>query len=275
MMLAMIECGLKVQAHHHEVASGGQGEIDMRYAPLVEMADSVLKYKYIVKNVARKNGKTATFMPKPIFLDNGSGMHVHTSLWQTAKTYSPAPVTPAYPKRPCTPSAACSGTRPPCALSPTRPPTATSVWCPATKRRSTSRTAAQPFRRRPHPRLFAASQGQTPGIPVARRLKQSLPRLCRHPHGHARRHQKQDGPGDPLDKDIYDLEPEELAKVPKTPSSLEEALNCLDKDQEFLLHGDVFTEDVISTWIWYKREKEVEAVRLRPHPFEFALYYDI
>ena len=277
MMLTMIECGLKIEAQHHEVATGGQGEIDMRFAPLVEMADNVLKYKYIVKNVARKHGKTATFMPKPLFMDNGSGMHVHASLVEGRQE----PLRRLGLRRPvrhgaCTPSAACSGTPPPCAPSPTRPRTATSGWCPgyeapvnlAYSRRNRSASIRIP--------VYSPS-------PKAKRLEFRCPDGSSNPYlaFAAMLMAMLDGiknkmkPGEPLDKDIYDLEPEELAKVPKTPGSLDEALNNLEKDHEFLLQGDVFTRDVISTWIWYKREKEVDAIRLRPHPYEFALYFDI
>ena len=276
MMLTMIECGLKVERHHHEVATGGQGEIDMSYAPLVEMADNVLKYKYIVKNVARKNGKTATFMPKPLFMDNGSGMHVHTSLWKDGKNlfagsgyaglseiglhaiggllrHAPAlcaitnPTTNSYKRL-------VPGYEAPINL--------------AYSRRNRSATIRIPVYS-PHWRSkrleFRLPDGSSnPYLAFAAMLMAMLDGI-----------KNKINPGEPLDKDIYDLKPEELETVPKTPASLDEALTNLRKDHEFLLQGDVFTSDVIDTWIWYKREKEVDAIRLRPHPYEFALYYDI
>jgi glutamine synthetase len=276
MMLTMIECGLKIEAQHHEVASGGQGEIDMKYAPLVEMADNVLKYKYIVKNVARKNGKTATFMPKPLFMDNGSGMHVHSSLWKDNKNlfagsgYAGLSETAMY---------AIGGLL-------QHAPALCAICNPTTNS---------------YKRLVPGYEAPV-NLAYSRRNRSAAIRIPVYsPHWRAKRveYRCPDGscnpylafagmlmamldgiknkinPGEPLDKDIYDLEPEELEKVPKTPGSLEESLDCLRRDQEFLLQGDVFTADVIDTWIWYKREREVDAIRLRPHPYEFALYYDI
>jgi glutamine synthetase len=276
MMLTMIECGLKIEAQHHEVASGGQGEIDMKYAPLVEMADNVLKYKYIVKNVARKNGKTATFMPKPLFMDNGSGMHVHSSLWKDNKNlfagsgYAGLSETAMY---------AIGGLL-------HHAPALCAICNPTTNS---------------YKRLVPGYEAPV-NLAYSRRNRSAAIRIPVYsPHWRAKRleYRCPDGscnpylafagmlmamldgiknklnPGEPLDKDIYDLEPEELEKVPKTPGSLEEALNHLRQDQEFLLQGDVFTADVIDTWIWYKREREVDAMRLRPHPYEFALYFDI
>jgi glutamine synthetase len=276
MMLTMVECGLKVEAHHHEVATGGQGAIDMRYAPLVEMADNVLKYKYIVKNVAKRHNKTATFMPKPLFGDNGCGMLVHTSLWKNGKNlyagsryaglsdlglyaiggllrHAPAlcavtnPTTNSYKRL-------VPGYDAPINLAYSRRNRSAAVRIPVYSPKEATKRIE-----------YRCPDGScNPYLAFAAMLMAMLDGI---------RNKIQ--PGEPLDKDIYDLEPEELAKVPKTPSSLEEALDNLQRDHEFLLHGDVFTADVISTWIWYKREKEVDAVRLRPHPFEFALYYDI
>jgi glutamine synthetase len=276
MMLTMVECGLKIEAHHHEVATGGQGEIDMQYAPLVEMADNVLKYKYIVKNVARKYGKTATFMPKPLFMDNGTGMHVHTSLWKDGKNlyagsgYAGLSETALY---------AIGGllrhARALCAF--TNPTT-----------NSYKRLVAG-FEAPVHLAYSRRNRSAAIRIPVyspnpkAKRLEYRCPDGASNPYlaFAGMLMAMLDGiknkikPGEALDKDIYDLEPEELADVPKTPPTLEDALTNLERDHEFLLHGDVFTPDVISTWIWYKREKEVDAIRLRPHPYEFALYYDV
>jgi glutamine synthetase len=276
MMLTMIECGLKIEAQHHEVATGGQGEIDMRFAPLVEMADNVLKYKYIIKNVARKYGKTATFMPKPLFMDNGSGMHVHSSLWKNGVNlyagsgyaglsemamyaiggllrHAPAlcaitnPTTNSYKRL-------VPGYEAPVNLAYSRRNRSASIRIPV--------YSPSPKAKRLE---FRCPDGSSnPYLAFAAMLMAMIDGI---------KHKMK--PGEPLDKDIYDLEPEELAKVPKAPGSLDEALNHLERDHEFLLQGDVFTRDVISTWIWYKREKEVDAIRLRPHPYEFALYYDI
>lgn len=276
MMLTMIDCGLKIEAQHHEVATGGQGEIDMRFAPLVDMADNVLKYKYIIKMVAKKYGKTATFMPKPLFMDNGSGMHVHSSLWKNGVNlyagsgyaglsemglYAIGGLLKHAP-------ALCAITNPTTNSYKRLVPGYEAPVNLAYSRRNRSAAIRIP--------VYSPS-------PKAKRLEFRCPDGSSNPYlaFSAMLMAMLDGiknkmkPGEPLDKDIYDLEPEELAKVPKAPGSLDEALNNLEKDHEFLLQGDVFTQDVISTWIWYKREKEVDAIRLRPHPYEFALYYDI
>ncbi len=280
MMLTMIQCGLKIEAQHHEVATGGQGEIDMRYAPLVEMADNVLKYKYIVKNVARKHGKSATFMPKPIFMDNGTGMHVHTSLWKnTARDpvnlfagsgyaglsdiglyaiggllkHAPAlcaitnPTTNSYKRL-------VPGYEAPVNLAYSQRNRSASIRIPVYSHSPKAKRIE-----------FRCPDGSSnPYLAFSAMLMAMLDGIKNKVH-----------PGEPLDKDIYDLEPEELEKVPKAPGALDEALSSLEKDHEFLLQGEVFTEDVIGTWIWYKREKEVDAIRLRPHPYEFMLYYDV
>jgi glutamine synthetase len=276
MMLTMIRCGLKIEAQHHEVATGGQGEIDMRFAPLVDMADNVLKYKYIVKNVAKKHGKTATFMPKPLFLDNGTGMHVHTSLWKNGVNlfagsgyaglsdmalYAIGGLLRHAP-------ALCGFTNPTTNSYKRLVPGYEAPVNLAYSRRNRSASVRIP--------VYSPS-------PKAKRLEFRCPDGSCNPYlaFSAMLMAMIDGiksrtkPGDPLDKDIYDLEPEELAKVPKTPGDLEDALASLERDHEFLLQGDVFTKDVISTWIWYKREKEIDAIRLRPHPYEFMMYFDI
>jgi glutamine synthetase len=276
MMLTMIECGLKVERHHHEVASGGQGEIDMSYGSLVEMADNVLKYKYIVKNVARKNNKTATFMPKPLFMDNGTGMHVHTSLWKDGKNLFAGS---GYAGLSETGLHAIGG------LLRHAP-----ALCAITNPTTNSYKRLVPGYEAPINLAYSRrNRSAAIRIPVysphwrSKRLEFRLPDASSNPYlaFAAMLMAMLDGiknkinPGEPLDKDIYDLKPEELETVPKTPASLDEALNNLRKDHEFLLQGDVFTSDVIDTWIWYKREKEVDAIRLRPHPYEFALYFDI
>jgi glutamine synthetase len=276
MMLTLIQCGVPIEAQHHEVATGGQGEIDMKYAPLVEMADNVLKYKYIVKNVARKYGKTATFMPKPIFGDNGSGMHVHTSLWKNGVNlfagsgyagfsdiglYAIGGLLKHAP-------ALCAFTNPTTNSYKRLVPGYEAPVNLAYSRRNRSAAIRIPVYS-PSPKNkrleFRCPDGSSnPYLTFAAMLMAMLDGIQNKIH-----------PGEPLDKDIYDLEPEELAKVPKTPGSLEEALKALRADHEFLLRGDVFTPDVIDTWIWYKTEREADAVRLRPHPYEFVLYFDI
>ena len=276
MMLTMIQCGLQIEAQHHEVATGGQGEIDMKYAHLVQMADNVLKYKYIVKNVAKKYGKTATFMPKPVFMDNGSGMHVHTSLWKDEKNlyagsgyaglsdtamwaiggllrHAPAicaftnPTTNSYKRL-------VPGYEAPVNLAYSRRNRSASVRIPVYS--PSPKTKRLEFR--------CPDGSCNPYLAFSAMLMAMLDGI-----------QNKIDPGKPLDKDIYDLEPEELHEVPKTPGSLDDALAALRRDHQFLLKGDVFTPDVIDTWIWYKTEKEADAIRLRPHPYEFMLYFDI
>jgi len=276
MMLTMIECGLKIEGQHHEVATGGQGEIDVQFAPLVEMADNVLKYKYIVKNVARKHGKTATFMPKPLFMDNGNGMHVHTSLWKDGKNlYAGSVYSGISEMGMCAIAGLLRHAPALCAI--TNPTTNSykrlvpGYEAPvnlAYSRRNRSAAIRIPvYSPRPHTKRLECrlpDGASNPYLTFAAILMAMLDGIKNKLKA-----------GEALDKDIYDLEPEELEQVPKTPTSLEEALGHLERDHEFLLQGDVFTDDVIDTWIWYKREKEVEAVRLRPHPYEFYLYYDV
>jgi glutamine synthetase len=276
MVLYMQSLGIPVEAHHHEVATGGQCEIDMRFAPLVEMADSMLKYKYIVKNTAKKHGKTVTFMPKPIWNDNGSGMHTHMSLWKGGKNlffgdgYAGLSETAMY---------AIGGIlkHAPALLAFTNPTTNSykrlvpGFEAPvnlAYSRRNRSAAVRIP--------MYSQSE-------KAKRFEFRCPDPSSNPYlGFAAMVmaavdgiQNKINPGDPLDKDIYDLPPEEAAKVEKTPASLRAALESLERDHDFLLQGDVFTEDVIETWIDYKLTNEVLALDLRPHPWEFALYYDI
>jgi len=276
MAMTMQNCGLTVECHHHEVATGGQTEIDLKFDSLIKSADSMMLYKYIVKNVANQYGKTVTFMPKPLFQDNGSGMHTHQSLWKGGKPlfagdgyaglsqlalwyigglikHGPAlsaiiaPTTNSYKRL-------VPGFEAPVNL--------------AYSRRNRSAACRIP--------MYSAS-------PKAKRVEFRPPDPSCNPYlafsamlmaGLDGIENKLD-PGQPLDKDIYDLGPEELAKVPSMPGSLEGALDHLAKDYQFLLKGDVFTEEMLNTYIDYKREKEVNAMRLRPHPYEFQMYYDI
>jgi glutamine synthetase len=276
MMQSMIDAGLDVEAQHHEVGTAGQSEIDLRFDSLVQTADKLLMYKYIIKNVAKKHNKTVTFMPKPLFGDNGSGMHTHISLWKDSEplfagssyagmsemamhaiggllAHAPAilafsnPTTNSYKRL-------VPGYEAPVNLAYSQRNRSASIRIPMY---SPSPKAKRVEFRCPDPSC-------NPYLAFSAMLMAVIDGI-----------QNKINPGDPLDKDIYDLPPEEAATVPKTPASLEAALEALEKDHEFLLKGDVFTEDVISTWIGYKMKNEVEAMRLRPHPYEFCLYYDI
>ncbi len=275
MVQNLIKCGLHIEALHHEVASGGQCEIDLRFAPMLKSADQLLMFKYIVKNTARANGKTVTYMPKPIFGDNGSGMHVHISLWKEGNPlfagsgyaglsemalyfiggllkHAPSllaftnPTTNSYKRL-------VPGFEAPVNLAYSQRNRSASIRIPM--------YSTSPKAKRVEFRCPDASGN--PYLAFAALLMAGLDGI-----------QNRIDPGNPLDKDIYDLEPEELATVPKTPGSLEEALTALANDHDYLLKGDVFTKDLIETWINYKMDKEVKAAALRPTPLEFALYYD-
>ncbi|ASV74182.1 Glutamine synthetase type I [Thermogutta terrifontis] len=276
MMQLMIECGVPVEAQHHEVATAGQSEIDLRFDELVTMADRVMVYKYIVKNVARRHNKVAVFMPKPIFGDNGSGMHTHLSLWKKGQPlfagsgyaglsdialYAIGGLLKHAP-------ALCAFTNPTTNSYKRLVPGYEAPVNLAYSQRNRSAAIRIP--------MYSAN-------PKAKRIEFRCPDPSCNPYlafaamlmAMIDGIQNKIHPGDPLDKDIYDLPPEELQNIPKTPGSLEEALNALRNDHEFLLRGDVFTPDVIDTWIWYKMTNEVDAIRLRPHPYEFCLYADI
>jgi len=275
MMLAMIQCGMKVESHHHEKASGGQCAIDIHYDELVQMADNVLKYKYVVKNVARRNGKTATFMPKPLFDEYGSGMHVHTSLWKNGTNLFAGS---GYAGLSDMGRYAIGGilkhARALCAIS---NPTTNSYKRLVPGYEAPTKLAYSQRNRSAAIRIPVYSSR-----PQSKRLEYRLPDGSANPYlcFAAMLMAMLDGirnktdPGEPLDKDIYDMQPEELKGVPATPATLDDALVALEKDHDFLLQGEVFTEDVIETWIHYKRTEEVRAVRERPHPYEFALYFD-
>jgi glutamine synthetase len=276
MMLTMQSCGMEVECHHHEVASGGQTEIDVKFDSLLRSADKMLLYKYIVKNVANRNGKTVTFMPKPIFGDNGSGMHTHQSLWKGGEPlfagdgyaglsqlalwyigglihHGPAlsaiiaPTTNSYKRL-------VPGFEAPVSLAYSR--RNRSAACRIPMYSAAPRAKRVEFRP-PDPSC-------NPYMAFAAMLMAGLDGI-----------ENKIEPGQPLDKDIYETDPEEVSKIPSMPGSLEEALDALQRDHAFLLKGDVFTEELLRTYIEYKRSKEVDAVRLRPHPYEFALYYDI
>lgn len=276
MMLTMINCGIDIEAQHHEVATGGQAEIDMKFDSLVHMADKLLLFKYIIKNTAKKHGKSVTFMPKPLFMDNGSGMHTHVSLWKGGKNLFAgngyaglsemalhfigglikhagalmalaAPGTNSYKRL-------VPGYEAPINLAYSQRNRSAAIRIPMY---SASEKAKRLEFRPPDPSAnpyFLFSALVMAGLDGVR---------------------NQIDPGQPLDKNIYDLPPEEGKAIKKVPPSLEAALEALEEDHAFLTEGDVFTEDVITTWIDYKMKHEVDAVRLRPHPYEFALYYDI
>jgi len=276
MVMNMEKCGLVVEAHHHEVATAGQMEIDIKFANLTRCADNIMLFKYIVKNTARQHGKTVTFMPKPLFGDNGSGMHCHQSLWKDGKplfagnSYAglsemalyyiggllkhaaavvafAAPTTNSYKRL-------VPGFEAPVNLAYSRRNRSAAIRIPMySQEPKAKRLEFRP----PDPSC-------NPYIAYAAMLMAGLDGI-----------QNRIDPGQPLDKDIYGLGAEELKKVPTLPGSLDESLRALEKDHEFLLKGEVFTEDVIETWLDYKMKHEVQPLRMRPHPYEFALYYDI
>lgn len=275
MALTMESVGITVEVHHHEVATAGQTEIDMRRDSLTKMADNYLLFKYVTKNVAKKHGKTVTFMPKPIFGDNGSGMHVHQSLWKGGKPlfagngyaglsemamyyiggllkHAPAlcaitnPTTNSYKRL-------VPGFEAPVNLAYSQRNRSASVRIPMY---STNPKAKRIEFRCPDPMC-------NPYLGFAALMMAGLDGII-----------NKIDPGKPLDKNIYDMSPEQLREVPSAPGSLAEALKALENDHEFLLRGDVFSEDLIQEWIEYKTTKEVQPMQLRPHPYEFMMYYD-
>ncbi|MBZ0263803.1 type I glutamate--ammonia ligase [bacterium] len=276
MSLILESLGLTVEAHHHEVATGGQAEIDFKYEPLLKSADQMQLFKYVVKNVARRHNKVATFMPKPLWGDNGSGMHTHMSLWKDGVPlfagdryaglsemalfyiggilkHAPAlcafanPTTNSYKRL-------VPGFEAPTRLAYSQQNRSASIRIPM----------YNPSPKAKRVEFRAPDASCNPYIAFCAMLMAGLDGIQNRIH-----------PGEPLDKNMYDMEPEELADVPETPASLEEALDALEQDQEFLYKGGVFSEDVVDTWIWYKRDNEVNALRQRPHPWEFELYFDI
>ena len=277
MVLALESVGVKIEVHHHEVATGGQAEIDMRFNTLLKMADSVMWYKYCTKNTAKKYGKTVTFMPKPLFQDNGSGMHTHQSLWKDGKNvfyktggyadlsetalwyiggilkHAPAlcafiaPTTNSYRRL-------VPGYEAPINLAYSQRNRSACVRIPMY---SKSEKAKRIEFRTPDPTA-------NPYLAFSACLMAGIDGV-----------QNKIDPGKPMDKDLYDLPAEEAKAIKQLPGSLDSVLDALEKDHEFLLKGDVFTKDLIENWLEYKRKAEVDAIRLRPHPWEFALYFDI
>ena len=276
MMQTMIDCGLEVECQHHEVGTAGQAEIDLKFSDLVGMADAMLLYKYIVKNVAKKHGKTVTFMPKPLFSDNGSGMHTHISLWKSGE---PLFAGNGYAGLSEMALHAIGGIlkHAPALLAFTNPTTN------SYKRLVPGYEAPVNLAYSQRNRSAACRIPMYSPNPKAKRVEFRCPDPSCNPYlafsallmATIDGIQNKINPGDPMDKDIYELSPVEAAEIPTTPASLDEALTALQHDHKFLLRGDVFTQDVIDTWIEYKRENEVNALRLRPHPYEFCMYYDI
>jgi glutamine synthetase len=275
MVREMRRIGIVVEAHHHEVATAGQSEIDIRYEPLLKMADQFMWFKYIIKNVAKRHGKTITFMPKPIFEDNGSGMHTHASLWKDGK---PLFAGDRYAGLSETAIHAIAGIL-------RHAPAILAFAAPTT---NSYRRLVPGFEAPVNLAYSARNRSAAVRIPMYSRNPKAkrLEFRCPDPscNGYiawsAILMAMIDGiegrmdPGQPLDRDIYEMTPEELKGTPKTPASLEEALRALEADHDFLLRGDVFTDDLVHTWVEYKRRNEVDPLRLRPHPFEFHLYYD-
>ncbi|MPZ72105.1 MAG: type I glutamate--ammonia ligase [Nitriliruptorales bacterium] len=277
MTVELEKAGIQIEVQHHEVGTAGQAEIDMRFDTLMRTADKLMLFKYVIRNVARKYGKTVTFMPKPIFGDNGSGMHTHQSLWNgdeplffdeqgyaqlsdVARWYIGGLLTHA-----------------PALLAFTNPTTN------SYRRLVPGYEAPVNLVYSQRNRSAACRIPLVSKSPKAKRVEFRVPDPSCNPYlaFSAMLMAGLDGvrnkiePPDPVDKDIYELPREELLNLPSVPASLEEALAALETDYEFLLEGGVFTDDLIETWIEYKMDREVSQIRLRPHPHEFHLYYDI
>ncbi|HVK74327.1 MAG TPA: type I glutamate--ammonia ligase [Kofleriaceae bacterium] len=275
MVLTMQAVGIEVETHHHEVATAGQCEIDMKYAELVKMADQVMWYKHIVKNVAKQHGKTATFMPKPLFGDNGSGMHTHQSLWKHEK---PLFAGDAYAGLSDTAlyyiggllkhaGAICAFANPTTnsyrRLVPGYEAPVNLAYSARNRSASIRIPMYSPSPKAKRLELRSPDPSCNPYLAFSAMLMAGLDGIENRIH-----------PGEPLDKDIYSMSPEELSEVPTVPGALDKALDALRADHRFLLKGDVFSTDLLDAWIAYKHENEVDHIRLRPHPGEFYLYYD-
>jgi len=276
MVIEMEKVGIPVEVHHHEVATAGQNEIDMRFTSLTQMADNVLWYKYIVKNVARKHGKVATFMPKPLFMDNGSGMHTHQSLWKNGKPLFFDAKGYALTSEMCRWYAGGLLRHAPALM----------AFCAPT---TNSYKRLVPGYEAPVNLVFSArNRSAAARIPMytnnpkAKRIEFRPPDPTANPYlafsamlmAGLDGVQKKMDPGAPLEKNTYELSPREERRLKTVPGSLDESLRALEADNEFLRRGNVFTDDVIETWLSYKRENEIDPVRLRPHPWEFHLYFD-
>jgi len=275
MCLIMEELGVRIERQHHEVATAGQAEIDYRFDTLVKSADAMMVYKYAIKNVAKRHGKTVTFMPKPLYGDNGSGMHTHQSLWKKGKplfagneyaglSQMALHYIGGMLKHASALCAICS-------------PTTNSYKRLVPGYEAPVNLAYSSRNRSAAIRIPTYSEN-----PKAKRIEYRPPDPSTNPYlafaamlmAGLDGIQNKIDPGEPMDKNLYELPPEEMAKVPQVPGSLEAAIEHLEKDHQFLLKGDVFTEDFLDMWIAAKR-KEHDALRLRPHPYEFFLYYDV
>lgn len=275
-MLTCIECGVEIEGQHHEVATAGQCEVDLRFAPMLKAADSLLLFKYIARNVAARHGKTATFMPKPLWNENGSGLHMHFSLWKQGQTLFAGS---GYGGLSDLAMYALGGIL-------KHTPALAAFCCPTT---NSYKRVVPGFDAPVNLTYSFRNRSAAVRIPVhassidTKRFEYRFPDPTCNPYlamsavlmAAIDGIQNRIDPGPPLDKDIYDLTPEELSEYPKVPESLDEALQALRDDNEFLLRGDVFTEDVIDTWIWFKESQEVNQLRQRPHPWEFAMYFDM
>lgn len=275
MLLTLEALGIDMECHHHEVSNAGQCEIDMRFKPLLEMADQMAWFKYVLKNVAYRNGHTLTFMPKPMYGDSGSGMHTHASIWKAGKPLFAGNLYSGLSQEALW---AIGGIM-----------KHAKALCAFTNPTTNSYKRLVPGFEAP---INIAYSGRNRSAAIRIPIGSDSPKAkrieFRTPDPSCNSYlafsailmamidgiQNKMDPGDPMDKNIYDLPPEELANIPSAPASLEEAIASLEEDHAFLLKGDVFTEDVIRMWIKYKTEKEVNEVRSRPHPHEFFLYYD-
>lgn len=275
MVYELMKLGIKIEAHHHEVATAGQGEIDMQFDELTKMGDQFMWYKYVIKNVARNHGKTVTFMPKPVFEDNGSGMHSHMSLWKDGKNLF------AGDKYAGLSDMALYATGGLLKHAP-------AVLAFAAPTSNSYRRLVPGFEAPVNLVLSARNRSASIRIPMYSKSEKAKRIEFRCPDPTANGYlawsamlmAMLDGiknkiePGKPLDRNIYEMTPDELAQIPKVPGSLEESINALEADHEFLKAGNVFTQSLIDSWIGWKRENEISELALRPHPHEFALYYD-
>ena len=275
MMQTLIDCGIDVECHHHEVATAGQAEIDIRYDSLVAMADTLVRFKYIIKNIARRNGKTATFMPKPIMGDNGSGMHVHFSLWKGGE---PLFAGGNYAGLSDIGLHAIGGIleHAHSLLAITNPTTNSYKRLVPGYEAPVNLTYSQ------RNRSAACRIPMVSSSPKAKRLEFRCPDPSCNPYlafaailmAAIDGIQNKIHPGEPMDKDLYDLPPDLASNIEQTPLNLEGALDALEADNDYLLRGNVFSKSTIDHWIKYKREVELAAMHMRPHPYEFCLYYD-
>jgi glutamine synthetase len=277
MALVMGRIGLKVEAHHHEVATAGQCEIDMKFDTLLSMADSLIKYKYVVKNVARQHGMTATFMPKPLYGDNGTGMHCHQSIWKEGQPLFADEAGYAGLSQMCRWYIGGLLKHAPSILAFAAPTTN------SYRRLVPGYEAPVNLAWSMRNRSAACRIPMYSDSPKAKRIEFRCPDPSCNPYlafsamlmaGLDGIRNKID-PGDPVDKNIYDLPPEESALIEKVPGQLQDAIAALQADNDYLTQGEVFTPDFIESYVSLKKTMELDPVRLRPHPYEYVLYYDV